>query len=71
MHTSNILKYQKITIRDLYPDLDDEQLKQAEDNLVRYLEVVLRIYNRIRSDPEAYAQFKSLTASRRDSTMDQ
>ena len=69
MHTSNVLKQQKITIRDLYPNLDDEQLKEAEENLELYLKVVLRIYNRIRSDPEAYARLQSLTASRLDSNM--
>lgn len=69
MNTSNPTQPQEITIRDLYPDLDDEQLKEAEENLERYLKVVLRIYNRVRQDPEAYAQFKTLTASRRNSTM--
>ena len=69
MHNSNVVKHQKIAISDLYPDLDDEQLKEAEENLERYLEVVQRIYNRIRSDPEAYARLQSLTASRLDSNM--
>jgi hypothetical protein len=62
MDTSNLPQHQKITIRDLYPDLDDEQLKEAEENLERYLELTLRIYNRIRQDPDAYARFKTLTA---------
>ena len=58
------------TIRDLYPCLTDEQLKEAEENLERYLELALRIYDRICSDPEAYAQFRALTASGRAATMD-
>jgi len=55
-----------VTIRDLYPHLNDEQLKEAEENLERYLELTLRIYDRIRQDPEAYARFKTLTGSAAD-----
>ena len=57
-------------IRDLHPGLSDQQLKEAEENLERYLELALRIYDRICSDPEAYAQFRALTASGRAATMD-
>ncbi len=56
----------EISIRDLYPHLDDEQLKEAEENLERYLELTLRIYDRIRQDPDAYARFKTLTACGED-----
>lgn len=38
------------TLRDIYPDLTEEQLKQAEENLDRYLALVLRIYERLRSE---------------------
>ena len=58
------------TTRDLYPALNDEELKEAEDNVERYLELALRIYDRIRSDPEAYAQFRALTVSGRTATID-
>ena len=58
------------TIRDLYPCLTDEQLKEAEENLERYLELALRMYDRIRSDPEAYSQFRALTPSRHTATID-
>ena len=58
------------TIRDLYPGLSDEQLKEAEENLERYLELALRMYDRIRSDPEAYSRFRALTASDRNATID-
>ncbi|TMA04616.1 MAG: hypothetical protein E6J89_19890 [Deltaproteobacteria bacterium] len=58
------------TIRELYPGLSDEQLKEAKENLERYLELALRIYDRIRSDPEAYSQFRALTASGRTATID-
>jgi hypothetical protein len=55
-----------VTIRDLYPHLNDEQLKDAEENLNRYLELTLRIYDRVRQDVAAYARFKTLTGSAED-----
>ena len=36
-----------VTIRDLYPNLNDEQLAEVEDTWDRYLALVIRIYNRI------------------------
>ncbi len=51
------------TLRELYPELNKEQLKQAEENMLQYIELSLRMYKRIRSDPKAYAQFKALTSS--------
>lgn len=35
------------TIAELYPHLTPEEQREAEENLTRYLEVVLQIYNRI------------------------
>ena len=54
-------QFGEIRIRDLYPDFDAEQLKEAEDNLDRYLELAVHMYERIRQDPEEYARFQSLT----------
>ncbi len=39
-----------ITIQDLYPDLTPEQQEEAEENLVRYLELIKRIYDRHESE---------------------
>ena len=64
------LKKQGITIRDLYPHLNEEQLKEAEENLERYLDLSIRMYERIRNDPQAYAAFKALTASRQNLMME-
>jgi len=50
------------TLHDLYPRLNEERLKEAEENLRHYLELVLRIYERVRLDSEAYARFRTLTA---------
>jgi len=55
---------EKPSIADLYPRLDKDQLKEAEGTLARYLELVLRIFERIEADPVAYQCFKSLTASK-------
>ena len=41
-----------ITLKELYPELDDNQLREAEDTLEQYLEVVLRIYNRLQIEKE-------------------
>jgi hypothetical protein len=66
MESSESGTKQHISVRDLYPHLNDEQLKEAEENLERYLELTLRIYDRIRRDPDAYARFKTLTARGED-----
>lgn len=60
----------ELTIRDLYPDLDGAQLQEAEANLGLYLGVVLQIYERVRSDPKAYAQLQRLTRLENDGAMD-
>jgi hypothetical protein len=57
------------TIRDLYPTLTEAELKEADENLERYLAFALRLYERIQADPEAYARFKALTASDANPTM--
>ena len=61
---------QKLTIHDLYPDQSEDWLKEAEENLERYLELVLRIYQRLREDPEDSSQFQALTASGKTSTLE-
>jgi len=40
------------TIRDLFPQLNEKELAQAEDNLDRYLTLVLRIFERTELDPQ-------------------
>lgn len=57
------------TIADLYPQLNEEQLKEADENLREYVALALRIYERICSDPEAYAEFKALTRKERHSSI--
>jgi hypothetical protein len=52
-----------LTIRDLYPKLSDQEAIEAEENLARYLQLALQIYERMRQDPELYTKFRHLTAS--------
>lgn len=56
-------------LRALYPDLTIEQLDEVEDTLDQYVGLVLRIYDRIAADPEAYRAFKALTGSDERSTI--
>ena len=39
-----------ITIRDIYPHFTEDQLEEAEANLERYLAVMMRIAERLRSE---------------------
>lgn len=50
------------SLRDLYPNATDEQLAEAEANLIADVQLTLRMYERIRNDPESYQQFRALTA---------
>ena len=43
-------QHQPTTLRDLYPHFTDEQLEEAEANLERYLAVMMRIAERLRSE---------------------
>ena len=49
------------SIRDLYPDFNEEELQEAERNLEQYAAVLLRIATRIASDPVALVEFRKLT----------
>lgn len=48
----------EITIKDLYPNFTAKQLKEAEENFQRYLEIALEIYDDICSDSVRYEKFK-------------
>ena len=46
------------TIRDLYPHLNDEQLAEVEETWDRYLELVLRIFERSESEGKLNSIFE-------------
>ena len=60
---------EEITIASLYPRLSENQLQDAEETIEQYLQLALRIYERIRQEPELYAQFRHLTANKHASSM--
>jgi hypothetical protein len=39
-----------VALRDLYPDFTEDQLKETEFNIERYLAVMIRIANRLRAE---------------------
>jgi hypothetical protein len=57
------------SVADLYPHLSEQELEEAEESLNRYLQLALQIYERIREDPELYAEFRNLTASKSHPSM--
>ena len=53
MEQKKLKNKEELTIRDLYPDLSEEELKIAEENLERYLELVVRIFKRIEAEKKS------------------
>ena len=43
----NKSKGEKLPLRDLFPELSEEQLKEVEDIFYGYLEIAWRIYERL------------------------
>jgi len=39
-----------ITIKQLYPELSEEELRVAEDNVRRYVAIIWRIYERLKAE---------------------
>lgn len=56
-------------IQDLYPSLDAEERPKAAENLDRYLELALRIFERVTSERSAEVNSRSLTAREERSTI--
>ena len=48
------------TLEALYPFADDAQKREAEGSLDEYLTLVLRMYERITSDPQEYTRLRTL-----------
>lgn len=52
---SETSKQNNPSLRDLFPDLDEQQLNEVEETLHGYLEVAWRIYERLeRERPEVF-----------------
>jgi hypothetical protein len=51
-----------ITIRDLYPQMSEEELAVAEANLKRYVAVVVRIYDRLKAEGKSWPDANTFPA---------
>jgi len=54
-------------LRRLYPALSDQELREVQEKLDRYVDLVARITERIVSDPEPYEQLRKLLDEERKS----
>jgi hypothetical protein len=63
------MKHDDITIKDLYPGIPPEKQAEVEETFARYLDFVLRTYERIQADPHLYEEFLSLTGLAPDGTI--
>jgi hypothetical protein len=57
------------TIYDLYPTLSEQEAIEAQENLRRYVQLALEIYERIRENPQLYATLRHLTDSQAHPSM--
>ena len=48
-------------LKELFPDLSDEQYMRLDAWYTGYAALILRMYERITGDPEEYARFLALT----------
>lgn len=58
-------------LQDLYPDLGEEKLQEAETNLRAYAELAVRVLTRLSDDPEAHERFEKLTPQQRSREVDE
>jgi hypothetical protein len=49
-----------VSLKHLYPNQSEDWLKAAEENLRRYVEVALAVYEELRADPDRYENFQKL-----------
>lgn len=59
-----------ITIRDLYPEMSEAELAEAEANLQRYAAVIVRMYERLKAEGKSWPEVPAdLTLSADDFTI--
>ncbi|RJP44581.1 hypothetical protein C4587_01550 [Candidatus Parcubacteria bacterium] len=56
---------ERYPLKKLLPNLTSEELKETENNLERYIQLVVEVYERIESDPAMYVTFKKELAKLR------
>lgn len=57
-------------LAEAFPSIPDDALEEAEASIDRYLAIVLRIYDRICSDPAEHSALIELTAAWRRAEME-
>ena len=57
-----------ITISDLYPDMSPEKLQEAEANLRRYVQILLRIHQRLNAEGKTWPRFPGDLTTRQGSS---
>lgn len=58
-------------LRQLYPQLSDDDLQRAAETIEAYLALVRRIYERVIDDPDAYARLRADLTARRAQQYDE
>lgn len=53
-------------LRDLYPDLTETEIEEVEENLEKYLDLLIRIYEQVTDDPALAALLNDLLDHRRE-----
>jgi hypothetical protein len=58
----------RLTISDLYPEMNDAQLAQAEQNLRRYVQIISGIYERLKAEGKSWPGLEASTLGKTDLT---
>jgi hypothetical protein len=61
-------KQRHLTIRDLYPEMNDTQLAEAEQNLRGYVQVIWRIYKRLKAEGKSWPALEGSNLGKTDLT---
>jgi hypothetical protein len=59
----------RLTIRDLYPEMNDAQLAQAEHNLRRYVQIISGIYERLKAEGKSWPGLEANRLGKTDLTL--
>jgi hypothetical protein len=57
-------KAHRETLRRLYPTLTEDQLTEAQENLDRYLQTAVQIFERVKNDPDFHAKLEQFEQKR-------
>lgn len=55
-----------LRIREAYPDFSDERLLEAQQTLIEYASIILRLMDHLEHNPDAYTQYEALQKAHPD-----